>query len=142
MRRVPKVCEEKRDRYGRTLAEVWTKDNKSVAEELLKNGLAKVYIPSSCGEELRESYEGLKLDAMLAGVGIWSVEDSTSEEIPPVEEVSIPAPAAGTYECGTKTYCTQMESCEEAQYFLNTCGLDALDRDDDGIPCESLCGGS
>ncbi|WP_083455615.1 excalibur calcium-binding domain-containing protein [Sphingopyxis sp. 113P3] len=32
-----------------------------------------------------------------------------------------------------------MNSCEEAYFYLNQCGLHRLDRDDDGIPCESIC---
>lgn len=43
------------------------------------------------------------------------------------------------FTCGTKTVCKQMASCEEAYYYLNTCGLNRLDRDQDGIPCESIC---
>ncbi|MEZ5452905.1 MAG: excalibur calcium-binding domain-containing protein [Thiothrix sp.] len=42
--------------------------------------------------------------------------------------------------CGSKRYCTQMQSCQEARFYLNKCGLDRLDKDNDGIPCESLCG--
>lgn len=42
-------------------------------------------------------------------------------------------------ECDSKKYCNEMASCEEAQYFLNTCGLTRLDSDSDGIPCESIC---
>ena len=42
-------------------------------------------------------------------------------------------------ECGTKTYCKEMNSCEEAKYFLNICKLNRLDGDNDGIPCESIC---
>lgn len=48
------------------------------------------------------------------------------------------APTAGGA-CGSKTYCTQMTSCEEAIYFLTQCGLSRLDGDNDGKPCESLC---
>jgi deoxyribonuclease I len=36
-------------------------------------------------------------------------------------------------------YCKQMSSCDEARFYLNSCGLKALDRDGDGVPCESLC---
>lgn len=39
--------------------------------------------------------------------------------------------------CGSKTTCAEMNSCEEAMYFLNQCGQRRLDRDGDGIPCES-----
>ncbi len=29
--------------------------------------------------------------------------------------------------------------CEEAKFYLTQCGLTRLDRDGDGVPCESLC---
>jgi len=41
--------------------------------------------------------------------------------------------------CGAKTLCKQMLTCEEAMHYLNDCGLTRLDRDGDGIPCESIC---
>ena len=41
--------------------------------------------------------------------------------------------------CGTKRYCKQMSSCEEARFYLEKCGLTRLDRDGDGVPCEALC---
>jgi len=44
-----------------------------------------------------------------------------------------------TTKCGTKNYCKEMISCEEANYFLNICNLTRLDGDNDGIPCESIC---
>lgn len=43
-------------------------------------------------------------------------------------------------QCGSKRYCTDMQSCEEARFYLSECGLNKLDKDSDGIPCESLCG--
>ena len=42
--------------------------------------------------------------------------------------------------CGTKTTCKEMDSCKEAYCFLEKCGLTRLDRDGDGVPCESICG--
>ena len=41
--------------------------------------------------------------------------------------------------CGSKRYCRQMNSCEEARAFLSKCGLGRLDGDKDGVPCEVLC---
>jgi deoxyribonuclease-1 len=38
-----------------------------------------------------------------------------------------------------KRFCYQMTSCNEAKHYLTACGLSALDRNKDGIPCESLC---
>lgn len=35
--------------------------------------------------------------------------------------------------------CGQMKSCSQARQALQ-CGMHSLDRDDDGIPCEKICG--
>ena len=32
-----------------------------------------------------------------------------------------------------------MASFEEARFYLEECGFARLDRDGDGVPCESLC---
>lgn len=32
-----------------------------------------------------------------------------------------------------------MSSCKEAIFYLKECGLYKLDKDKDGIPCESIC---
>ncbi|MDO5056149.1 MAG: thermonuclease family protein [Lautropia sp.] len=49
------------------------------------------------------------------------------------------ATAAGGWRCGAKRFCRQMQSCEEARFYLNQCGVRRLDRDGDGRPCENLC---
>lgn len=36
--------------------------------------------------------------------------------------------------------CSAMTSCQQAKQALK-CGIKSLDRDGDGLPCESLCGG-
>ncbi len=38
-----------------------------------------------------------------------------------------------------KKYCSHMATCDEARFYLNSCGRTRLDRDHDGIPCEALC---
>lgn len=45
------------------------------------------------------------------------------------------------FQCEGKRTCSQMESCEEARFYLTQCGVSSLDRDNDGVPCESICGG-
>jgi len=42
--------------------------------------------------------------------------------------------------CGAKRYCTEMTSCREAMRYYRDCGLSRLDGDQDGVPCENLCG--
>lgn len=44
------------------------------------------------------------------------------------------------FQCSGKTKCKEMESCEEAYFYLKKCGVSRLDRDHDGVPCESICG--
>jgi endonuclease G len=48
-------------------------------------------------------------------------------------------PSASMGQCGAKTTCRQMSSCEEAKFYLNTCGVKSLDGNSDGIPCSKLC---
>lgn len=43
-------------------------------------------------------------------------------------------------ECGSKTTCGEMTSCDEAIFFLEQCGVNRLDGDGDGTPCETVCG--
>ena len=40
--------------------------------------------------------------------------------------------------CAKKT-CKQMLNCEEAYFQYKECGNSSLDRDKDGVPCESIC---
>lgn len=54
------------------------------------------------------------------------------------------APAAAAradseFDCVGKKYCKQMTSCKEARYRLTVCKDQSLDRDGDGVPCESIC---
>lgn len=57
--------------------------------------------------------------------------------------LSITAVAYATekFQCEGKRTCSQMTSCEEARFYLTQCGVSSLDRDKDGVPCESICGG-
>ena len=49
--------------------------------------------------------------------------------------------SASTASCGSyPRTCGQMTSCAQAQAALK-CGNTRLDRDHDGIPCETICGG-
>ncbi|WP_394702197.1 excalibur calcium-binding domain-containing protein [uncultured Cohaesibacter sp.] len=51
-------------------------------------------------------------------------------------------PSAHAQSCSSKKSCAKMKSCKEAAYYLNVCGHKERDRDNDGIPCEKLCGKS
>ncbi len=44
-------------------------------------------------------------------------------------------------DCPSNITCGTIENCSDAYYYLEECGFKNLDRDDDGVPCEILCGG-
>lgn len=51
------------------------------------------------------------------------------------------AKGAGGSQCkGLPSTCGQMANCEQAKQALK-CGNTRLDRDKDGVPCESICPG-
>ncbi len=66
---------------------------------------------------------------------------------PVVEKSTSPIPVQpvleqgtnGGWTCNCKKTCSQISSCEEAQYQLNTCGCRQRDADHDGIACDNQC---
>ncbi|TGS46264.1 excalibur calcium-binding domain-containing protein [Mesorhizobium sp. M8A.F.Ca.ET.182.01.1.1] len=47
---------------------------------------------------------------------------------------------AQSWSCQPRLTCSQISSCDEARWYLENCSWGGkLDRDSDGIPCESLC---
>ena len=57
------------------------------------------------------------------------------------KNTTVPDQATETspYTCDCSKTCTQITTCAEAYYQLNTCGCSVRDGDRDGIPCENLC---
>ncbi len=72
----------------------------------------------------------------VGGLGLISLMTSSSSENssyisdPPREEIM---------HCEDKYYCADMNSCDEAYFYMNNCGLSRLDGNSDGVPCETLC---
>jgi len=44
--------------------------------------------------------------------------------------------ASTEFTCQGKTHCSQMTSCEEANFYIRNCPNTQMDGDGDGIPCE------
>jgi hypothetical protein len=65
----------------------------------------------------------------------------TLQSTPPplVEQVVAPPPPSGA-SCNGASVCGEMGSCEQA-YACLAAGDSGLDRDHDGVPCESICPG-
>lgn len=49
---------------------------------------------------------------------------------------------ASSWSCSPRLTCKKISSCEEAVWLLQNCSWGgALDRDNDGVPCETICPG-
>jgi hypothetical protein len=94
-----------------------------------------------CGKTLPEYRRLLEKDVPVQpNAGVEPLEPQSGPTTPEKRNDMTPAPEA-TSQCGGKRKCGQMLSCEEARFYLQSCGVRSLDRDGDGVPCESLCGG-
>jgi hypothetical protein len=47
---------------------------------------------------------------------------------------------AQNWSCNRAPLCSAMSSCAEADFYFRVCGHSERDGDNDGIPCEALCG--
>lgn len=47
---------------------------------------------------------------------------------------------AAAQSCSSRPDCTQIRSCAEADFYFRQCGHSERDGDEDGIPCEDVCG--
>ena len=122
------------DRYGRTVGKIWL-DNRDINREMVAEGHAWVYKQYMTDESLLDG----EREARTGGLGLWSLDNP----IPPWEwrrgsRAAVQSNIADS-KCVAKKYCKDMDSCEEAKFYLLECGLTRLDRDSDGIPCESIC---
>lgn len=130
------------DRYGRTVGEVILPDGRSLNRELVRAGYAWWYRKYSSDttlgileSEARTTRRGLWADPTPVTPWDWRRgEKKVASQGEPTQ--IFPGSAR---ECSQKRFCKEMSSCEEATFFLKICGLSSLDRDGDGIPCESLC---
>ncbi len=136
------------DKYGRTVARVVVGGvDANLAQ--VKAGMAWVYTQYA----REQSYFAAEKQARANRAGLWTdpnpIEPSkwrhggakakAAEPQDPI--IKAANKQAGKYSCSGKTVCREMNSCDEAYFYLKQCGLGRLDRDKDGVPCESICGG-
>lgn len=67
----------------------------------------------------------------------WGILGSIILAVTPIGAAAQSAPA-----CAGKRVCGDMTTCAEAVHYLRNCGVSSLDRDGDGVPCETMCGKS
>lgn len=141
------------DRWGRVIGHV-SFEGRDVSREMVARGAAWAFRRYLTDPSLVEVEERAK----RGKVGLWALPeaetippwewrrgarvvepastDSTLRQTPQRNELS----ASGEFACGTKTRCSQMASCAEAEFYLRQCRLTTLDGNRDGEPCEQLCG--
>ena len=135
------------DAYRRIVAHVYA-GNVDVNEAMVRRGHAWVrreYDPApklvAAEDAARIERVGLWRQAAPTPPWVWrkSKRSAASRARAPAADAPVALAAIPKVECGTKRYCREMESCEEAVAFLRQCGLGTIDGDDDGTPCEALC---
>ena len=142
--KVIRVEKETIDKYGRTVGTIFV-DGIDANREQVKRGMAWVYRKYMHDQSLLQDEE----IARQGKVGLWSEPNP----MPPWEYrhgnkgdsvISLPntepVHQVVNSSCGSKQYCKEMTSCEEARFYLTQCGLSRLDGNGDGIPCVKLCG--
>ena len=127
----------KTDRYQRIVGEVWYGGD-LINLEMVKRGMAWVYRKYAKNPQ----YYEMEASAKAQKRGLWSQSNPVAPwefRHPKVKHVQRQDDSIPGAVCEGKKYCTQMYSCDEAVYYLKTCGVSGLDKDRDGVPCESLC---
>ncbi|WP_349616471.1 thermonuclease family protein [Azotobacter salinestris] len=137
------------DRQGRSVAWAHT-GTRDINAEMVSQGGAWVRRPHDADRRLAL----LESQAEADKRGLWALAEA--ERVPPWEWRALgwnehPAPhtvspgalakgpAASGLRCDGKRFCKEMNSCDEAKFYVENCGPRSLDGDRDGVPCESLC---
>jgi hypothetical protein len=70
--------------------------------------------------------------------------EASAEAAPDNQLVEPPATqaraATASFRCDGRVHCSEMSSCEEADFFVQNCAGVKMDGDRDGKPCEDRCG--
>lgn len=148
------------DSYGRMVAQV-SVDGRNINREMVAIGAAWAFREYLIDDTLI----AIERDARTQRLGLWSMsgpnpveprlwrrgdrEPSTDASMPTVVpmrgflgQAPGTTPAGGddaAVRCGSKRYCSQMRTCDEARQYLVQCHVGTLDGDGDGRPCEQLC---
>ena len=150
--------QQNRDRYNRFLRYVWIDGKVLFNYQMIAEGYAFEYTYRGNAYKYQTEFKQAQKQAEQEQKGLWHPDACAGESkaetdtrtlkpkpTPVPKPKATPTPNAkssdSNFSCTPKKTCGQMSSCEEAYYHLNTCGNKRLDRDKDGVPCESICPG-
>ena len=148
-----------RDKYSRLLRYVFLEDGTNFDKLMISEGYAYEYT-YNLPYKYQADFKKAQKDAELTKKGLWAdnVCVTLAPQVTPTTAVTTGgssntggttvntvAPtessggSRGSFTCAGKTKCGEMATCEEAKFYLTSCGVSRLDGDHDGVPCESLC---
>ena len=145
----------KLDKYKRKIGKIIF-NKADVNYQMVKKGFAwhfKRYEKEQARNDAKK-YAIAEVKARSSLIGVWSEPDPiapwdwrkgkrpiilNNQQKQVAIQTKRQATPKGNYQCGEKRYCKHMDSCAEAKFYLTQCRLSRLDRDHDGIPCESIC---
>jgi len=85
----------------------------------------------------RSDFKAAEKQAMQSKIGLWADDACVTEaELLPA---AAPKEEESPFSCNVSKNCSQMTTCDEAYFYFNTGGKTSLDRDKDGVPCETIC---
>lgn len=140
------------DHHGRTLGRVM-QGPVDVNARMVQRGMAWANVPHLTDQR----FILWEKEARRQRIGLWALD--AAQQIPPWDQRAADRkPDAGAADRSSaprsagarpgvvdptrcaKRLCRQMASCAEATFYLRQCGVRGLDRNGDGIPCEtSVC---
>lgn len=134
------------DRYHRFVGNCRRADGVSVAAWMVEHGQALDWPQYSRG-----AYAPYQAKAKATKTGLWIGNfqapwdwralhsDGAASSSQPLGIVSCKLVAQSGYSCAPRRYCSQISSCDEAELYLHNCSWgQKLDRDGDGVACETL----
>ena len=130
------------DRYGREVADCFA-GGENLTRWMVREGWAVAY------RQYSTAYIAAEDDARTGQRGIWQgrfdmpwdwrAERRSGQNVAATMQ-RLYEFAGQNWSCGPRRTCSQIGSCDEARWYLQNCPWGGkLDRDNDGIPCESIC---
>lgn len=121
------------DKYGRLLRYVY-KDGAMINQLLVEQGYARSssYPPDIKHQDLLRQAEQ---EAREANRGLWSTCESSSNATPTTPTTPTILTSPTVFICDCSKSCSNISSCQEAQFQLSNCGCTARDGDGNGIAC-------
>jgi len=140
-----------RDKYGRLLRYIYLEDGTNFNKMMIEEGYAYEYTYET-PYKYQAGFKTAQQKSKDEKKGLWAEDTCNGELTKSTNDVSAQTTSASAKNetpvqnsdsssgtCAGKHLCGQMTSCKEAYFYLNTCGVSSLDRDKDGIPCETIC---